>query len=81
METWKTSATRNINGKIGLIFPNFVSLEKEIQLGAQYAQMIEQTARLVEDPVVAEYVGPSGSGDREELGCEGTLCHQGDRYR
>ncbi len=51
---------RSINGKIGLIFPNFVSLEKEIQMGAQYAQMIEQTARLVEDPVVAEYVDRLG---------------------
>ena len=81
---------RSINGRIaaprspGLIFPNFISLEKEIQMGAQYAQMIEQTARLVEDPVVGFLLtlvrGPSGSGDREELGCEGTLCHQGDRY-
>ena len=51
---------RSINGKIGLIFPNFFSLEKEIQMGAQYAQMIEQTARLVEDPVVAEYVDRLG---------------------
>ena len=51
---------RSINGKIGLIFPNFISLEKEIQMGAQYAQMIEQTARLVEDPVVSEYVDQLG---------------------
>ncbi|UCF36449.1 MAG: M48 family metalloprotease [Acidobacteriota bacterium] len=47
---------RNINGRVALIFPNFISLEKEIQMGAQYAQYFEQTARLVEDPVVAEYV-------------------------
>jgi len=43
---------RDINGRIAGIFPNFVSLEKEIQIGAQYAEMFEQTARLVEDPVV-----------------------------
>ena len=47
---------RKINGKVAGLFPNFVSLEKEIQLGAQYAQQIERTARLVEDPVVNEYI-------------------------
>jgi predicted Zn-dependent protease len=52
--------TRDINGRIAGIFPNFVSLEKEIQIGAQYAEMFEQTARLVEDPVVVEYVDRVG---------------------
>ncbi len=47
---------RKVNGKIAGLFPNFVSREKEIQIGAQYAQQIERTARLVEDPVVNEYV-------------------------
>ena len=42
--------------KVAGLFPNFVSREKEIQIGAQYAQQIERTARLVEDPVVNEYV-------------------------
>jgi predicted Zn-dependent protease len=51
---------RNINGRVALIFPNFVSLEKEIQIGAQYAQYFEQTARLVEDPVVTDYVDRVG---------------------
>lgn len=51
---------RDINGRIAGIFPNFVSLEKEIQIGAQYAQFFEQTARLVEDPVVSEYVDRVG---------------------
>ena len=51
---------RDINGNVALIFPNFVSLEKEIQMGAQYAQFFEQTARLVEDPVVNEYVDRLG---------------------
>ncbi len=51
---------RKINGRIAGLFPNFVSLEKEIQLGAQYAQFFEQTARLVEDPVVVEYVDRVG---------------------
>ena len=51
---------RKINGRIAGIFPNFVSLEKEIQLGAQFAQIFEETARLVEDPVVTEYVDRLG---------------------
>jgi predicted Zn-dependent protease len=51
---------RDINGNVALIFPNFVSLEKEIQMGAQYAQFFEQTARLVEDPVVNEYIDRLG---------------------
>ena len=47
---------RKINGRIAGIFPNFVSLGKEIQLGAQFAQEFEQRARLVKDPVVVQYV-------------------------
>jgi len=51
---------RDINGRVAVFFPNFVSLEKEIQIGAQYAQYFEQTARLVEDPVVTEYIDRLG---------------------
>ena len=51
---------RSINGRVALFFPNFVSLEKEIQMGQQYAQFFEQTARLIEDPVVTEYVDRLG---------------------
>jgi predicted Zn-dependent protease len=51
---------RDINGRVALLFPNFVSLEKEIQMGAQYAQFFEQTARILEDPVVSEYVDRLG---------------------
>ena len=47
---------RKINGRVAWIFPNFVSLEKEIQMGAEYSQYFEQTARLVEDPVITEYI-------------------------
>ncbi len=51
---------RDISGRIWGIFPNFVSLEKELALGAQVAAQFEQTARLVEDPVIAEYVDRVG---------------------
>jgi predicted Zn-dependent protease len=51
---------RDINGRIAWLFPNFVSLEKEIQMGSEYSQFFEQTARLVEDPVVVGYVNRVG---------------------
>jgi predicted Zn-dependent protease len=39
---------------------NIYSLEKEIALGKQYAQEIERSAKMVDDPVVAEYVNRIG---------------------
>jgi len=51
---------RSVSGRIFGVLPNFVSLEKEIAMGAQVAGEFEQTARLIEDPVVAEYVDRVG---------------------
>ncbi|MFQ5662515.1 MAG: M48 family metallopeptidase [Terriglobia bacterium] len=42
---------RDVGGGI-----NLYSLEREIALGKQLAQRVEQSARLVDDPVVLEYV-------------------------
>ena len=39
---------------------NFYSLEKEIAIGKQLAQEVERQAKLVDDPVVAEYVNRVG---------------------
>ena len=39
---------------------NFYSLEKEIALGKSLAQQVEQQSRLIQDPVVAEYVNRVG---------------------
>jgi predicted Zn-dependent protease len=39
---------------------NFYSLEEEIALGKQLAAEVEQSSRLVEDPVVGEYVNRLG---------------------
>jgi len=39
---------RDVDGKV-----NFYSLEKEIKLGRQLAQQIEQNAKIIDDPVVA----------------------------
>jgi len=47
---------RDITGRIWGIFPNFVSLEKEIQIGQQVAAEFEQSAKLIDDPVISDYV-------------------------
>src|SRR5678815_2422052 len=40
--------------------PNFYSLEKEIGLGKQLAQEVERQAKIIDDPIVAEYVNRVG---------------------
>jgi predicted Zn-dependent protease len=39
---------------------NWYSLEKEIRMGKEYAMQVEQSVRLVQDPVVNEYVNRIG---------------------
>ena len=39
---------------------NFYSIEKEIAMGKKYAQDIERQAKMVEDPVISEYVNRVG---------------------
>ena len=51
---------RSVSGRVWGLFPNFVSLEKEISIGAQVAAQFEQTARMVEDPVISEYIDRVG---------------------
>jgi len=46
---------RNVSGKV-----NFYSLEKEIALGKQLAQQVERQSKIINDPVVAEYVNRVG---------------------
>ena len=46
---------RNVSGKV-----NFYSLEKEIALGKGLAQQVERQAKIINDPVVAEYVNRVG---------------------
>jgi len=48
---------RNMGGK-GL--GNWYSLEHEIRMGKQYAMQVEQSVKLVQDPVVNEYVNRIG---------------------
>src|SRR6266852_5007788 len=39
---------------------NFYSLEKEIGLGKQLAQDVERQAKIIDDPIIAEYVSRVG---------------------
>jgi predicted Zn-dependent protease len=39
---------------------NWYSIEKEVAMGKQYAQQVEQSAKLVNDPVITEYVNRVG---------------------
>lgn len=48
---------RNVGGR-GL--GDWYSTETEMKMGKQYAMMVEQTARLVQDPVINEYVNRIG---------------------
>lgn len=47
---------RNIN-KLQI---NFYSLDKEVAIGRQYAQEIDRSAKLVEDPIIVEYINKVG---------------------
>jgi len=46
---------RNVSGKV-----NWFSLEKEIALGKQLAQQVERQSKIVNDPVISEYVNRIG---------------------
>src|SRR6184192_4232564 len=39
---------------------NFYSIEKEIALGKQLAQEVERQAKIIDDPIIAEYVNRVG---------------------
>ena len=48
---------RNVGGR-GL--GDWYSTDTEIKMGKQYAMMVEQTARMVQDPIINEYVNRIG---------------------
>src|SRR5712691_9496329 len=57
----KNSDIQNIgNRDINKHDLNFISLEKEIEVGRQLAQQVEQDSRLITDPVINEYVNRVG---------------------
>jgi len=46
---------RDVDGKI-----NLYSLESEVALGKQFAQEVERSSRIIDDPIVSEYVNRVG---------------------
>jgi beta-barrel assembly-enhancing protease len=46
---------RNVSGKI-----NFYSIEKEIALGKQLAEEVRRQSKLIEDPIIGEYINRLG---------------------
>jgi predicted Zn-dependent protease len=51
---------RSVSGRVYGVFPNMVSLDKEIAIGNQAAGEFEKTAKMIDDPVVSEYVDRIG---------------------
>ncbi len=49
---------RNVGCKTGL--GNWYGVEKQIAMGKSYSQQVESTVKLVQDPVIAEYVNRLG---------------------
>jgi predicted Zn-dependent protease len=47
---------RNVAGKILGFLPNLISIGREMEIGAAIAQQMEQTARMIEDRDVCNYV-------------------------
>src|SRR5436309_5546958 len=49
---------RNVGCKTGM--GNWYGVEKQIALGKQYAQQVESTVKLIQEPVITEYVNRVG---------------------
>ncbi len=65
---------------------NFYSLEKEIAIGKRLAQEVERQAKMVDDPVVAEYVNRLGqnlvrNSDQGSIHDQGGGFRRGQRLR
>jgi len=52
---------------------NWYSLETEIRMGKEYSQQVEASVKMVQDPVVTEYVNRIGQKPRSELRRPGAL--------
>ena len=47
-------------GSTGRSLGNWYSIDTDIKVGKQYAMMVEQSARMIQDPVINEYVNRVG---------------------
>ena len=60
---------------------NFYSIEKEIALGKGLASEVERQAKIINDPVIAEYVNRLGQNLVRNSDAKGSLHDQSDRHR
>ena len=49
---------------------NWYSIDKEVRIGKQYAQQVEQTVKLIDDPIVGEYVNRVGQNIVRNSDCK-----------
>ena len=54
------SAIGNRNVGCGKGVGNWYSLEKQVAMGKEYAQQVESTSKIIQDPVITEYVNRIG---------------------
>jgi hypothetical protein len=59
---------------------NFYSLEKEIALGKGLAQEVERSSKMIDDPVVTEYVNRVGQNLVRNSDARRAVYDQGDRF-
>ncbi len=58
MDNLDAIGNRNVGCKEGI--GNWYSLDKQVAMGREYAQQVEHSAKLINDPVVTEYVNRIG---------------------
>ncbi len=58
---------------------DFYSLDREVALGRQLSQELEQQARLVTDPVITEFINRIGQNLGTQFRCARAVHHQGPR--
>ena len=67
---------RNVGCKTGM--GNWYGVEKQIAMGKQYAQQVEASVKLIQDPVVTEYVNRVGQNLVRNSDCASAVHDQGD---
>ena len=60
---------------------NIYSIEREMALGKQLAQEVQRQAKVVEDPLISEYINRIGQNLAAQLRRQGAVHLSGDRRR
>ncbi len=68
-------------GNTGKSMGDWYSIDTDVKLGKQYAMMVESSARMIQDPVVVEYVNRVGQNLVRNSDAKVPVHHQGCRLR